>query len=647
MQGSARLGFPTVLVLAGVPVGTGVGMPCVGQSGSTQPAWMPGSCFHTPSHCPQEGRPTVPAPAYGGPISVSCHSPDRCPQNVPAREAAEGPSRSGSGALQARRAEPTPQAPCAPRPKPKTVSELLREKRLREARARRAAQGPVVLRPHLLVTSPVILQPPLLPASPGALAAGLAGSRPALPGVGAPAATSTSAPGSWASANKRPPILQALAIAPAPTLGPGQVPGSCHPRSLGHSQAPATCRKQGLPEAPPFLPAAPSPTPLPVQPLGPMLAPATPSSGLHTASSTPLPVTWLLTAQGGLLVTVSPSLTETQTGQGLANTDMEPGPPCRTDLTTLSTPPPAHTPAEVARAPEGPSSPGEAHVARETAPQADRPEAGPSQQPPHNGAGPGGTPASPSEPREPRVPLDIERQPPPQLGPEKGALDLGLLSQESETAVRAWLQGPRGVCVPSLRSPLPYQPPALGSLRVLSCLLLRKQALERRAAALEPLPGQLQRSPAYLLLKARFVAAFTLPALLATLPPQGVLTTLSAARASPESEDSDLGDQERSDGHRQPVEVGGRARSPCPSGCPCLAVGGGQGRGRGREQVEVVARSPAGEEEAVSPPQPSGVWTGRVHGAAAASPPLSAGVGVSGRDLLTLGASRGDTLGRP
>lgn len=198
-----------------------------------------------------------------------------------------------------------------------------------------------------------------------------------------------------------------------------------------------------------------------------------------------------------------------------------------------------------------------------------------------------------SEPGEPRVPLDVERQPPPQLGPEKGALDLGLLSQESETTVRAWLQGPRGVCVPTLRSPLPYQPPALGNLRVLSCLLLRKQALERRAAALEPLPGQLQRSPAYLLLKARFVAAFALPALLATLPPPGVLTTLSAAaRASSESEDSDLGERERSDGHRQPVEVGGPLpaplRLPLP-GCGCEACPELQGRGLGREPVEVAA----------------------------------------------------------
>eukprot|EP00070_Physeter_catodon_P046673 XP_028353567.1 snRNA-activating protein complex subunit 4 isoform X2 [Physeter catodon] len=71
-------------------------------------------------------------------------------QSVPARGAArKSTCHVGSGGPQACRAESTPraapQAPCGPRPKPKTVSELLREKRLREARARKAAQGPVVL----------------------------------------------------------------------------------------------------------------------------------------------------------------------------------------------------------------------------------------------------------------------------------------------------------------------------------------------------------------------------------------------------------------------------------------------------------------------------------------------------------------------
>lgn len=139
---------------------------------------------------------------------------------------------------------------------------------------------------------------------------------------------------------------------------------------------------------------------------------------------------------------------------------------------------------------------------------------------------------------------------------------MDLLSPESEAAVREWLRGRRGVSVPPLESRLPYQPPALCGLRALSALLLRKAALEHRAASLVPggtgaphaslgqVRRRLQDSPAYLLLKARFLAAFTLPALLATLPPDGVPTTLSVAtRADLESEDDlGLGESELTDG---------------------------------------------------------------------------------------------------
>ena len=150
-------------------------------------------------------------------------------------------------------------------------------------------------------------------------------------------------------------------------------------------------------------------------------------------------------------------------------------------------------------------------------------------------------------------------------------------------AVREWLGGLRGVCVPPLGSRLPYQLPTLCSLRALSGLLLHKKALEHRASSLGPsgaagalqaslgcVRRQLQDSPAYLLLKARFLAAFTLPALLATLSPPGVPTTLSAAvRADPESEGEELeliSDQSPQAGPAAtaPVQVGGPGHSACP-----------------------------------------------------------------------------------
>lgn len=508
-----------------------------------------------------------------------------------AREAAgrsAGPR--GSGGLQTCRAEAPPQAPppapCGPRPKPKTVSELLREKRLREARANKAARGPVVLPSQLLVSSPLVLQAGLPLASQGL-------AKPALAGPGAPAAASVGpsgaqasasdlgppAPQPWASAAVSVEAAQVAAASGAPHLGSSPVPA----RGLGQSQAPATSRKQGLPEALPFLPAAPSPVQLPIQPLRLMPALGTHRGGPQLAASTPLSVTWVLTAQGllpvpmpalvglpgpagtsdpkGLSVAPSPSLTETRAGQGPTDTDRESAPAPETDLATPSPPLPPQGSAEVdgsaAHAPGGLSSPGEGCAAGEMASQAavlaDPPGAGApcaSRPPLPSGVGREGAPPSLSEP-------GLERTPAAQPGPEKGGLRLDLLSQESELAVREWLGGLRGVCVPPLRSRLPYQPPTLCSLRALAGLLRHKEALERRAASAGPLQAslgrvrrQLRDSPAYLLLKARFLAAFALPALLATLPPPGVPTTLSAAeRADSDSEDQDPEELELVGGH--------------------------------------------------------------------------------------------------
>ncbi|XP_063492820.1 snRNA-activating protein complex subunit 4 isoform X3 [Symphalangus syndactylus] len=563
--------------------------------------------------------------------------------NVPAQEASKSASHKGSRRLASSRVERTlpqasPLAPSGPRPKPKTVSELLQEKRLQEARAREAARGPVLLPSQLLVSSPVILQPPLPHTPHGRPAPGPTVSNVPLSGPGAPAAAKPGTSGSWHQAgtsakDKRLSTMQALPLAPAftgaegtapaasqaPALGPDQISVSCPESGLGQSQAPAASRKQGLPEAPLFLPAAPSPTPLPIQPLS-----LTHVGGPHVAASVPLPVTWVLTAQGllpvpvpavvslprpagtpgpaRLLATLLPPLTEARVAQGPrapalssswqppANMDTEPEHSCRTDPSAPPTHAPSQSPAEV----DGSVALvlGEAQVAREIpeprrSSQADLPEA----EPPWSGrlpalggvipaSEPGGTPGSPSGTQEPRGPLGLEKPPLPQPGPEKGALDLGLLSQEGEAATQQWLGGQRGVRVPLLGSRLPYQPPALCSLRALSGLLLHKKALEHKAtslvaggeaerpagalqASLGLVRGHLQDNPAYLLLRARFLAAFTLPALLATLAPHGVRTTLSAAsRAGSESEDEDLlSELELTDRDRQP----GCTTATCPT----------------------------------------------------------------------------------
>ncbi|KAM6243884.1 snRNA-activating protein complex subunit 4 [Porphyrio hochstetteri] len=140
---------------------------------------------------------------------------------------------------------------------------------------------------------------------------------------------------------------------------------------------------------------------------------------------------------------------------------------------------------------------------------------------------------------------------------EKNLLDLSLISLEDEGLVKEWLSGKQGVQVPSLQTRLPYLPPFLCNLKTLSKLLLQKAALEEQAACLLPSASQdagtgagldairelvqqkLGNNPAYLLLKARFLAAFTLPAVLATLPPPKVTTTLSASRKQYEESDEE------------------------------------------------------------------------------------------------------------
>ncbi|NXB71174.1 SNPC4 protein, partial [Donacobius atricapilla] len=140
---------------------------------------------------------------------------------------------------------------------------------------------------------------------------------------------------------------------------------------------------------------------------------------------------------------------------------------------------------------------------------------------------------------------------------QNNLLDFSLISLEDPELVKEWLSGKQGVQVPSLQTRLPYLPPFLCSIKTLSKLLVQKAALEEQAASLLPseasgdggtgdvfraigelVQQKLGDNPAYLLLKARFLAAFTLPAVLATLPPPRVRTTLSAA-VRKEDEESD------------------------------------------------------------------------------------------------------------
>ncbi|XP_054853260.1 snRNA-activating protein complex subunit 4 [Eublepharis macularius] len=138
---------------------------------------------------------------------------------------------------------------------------------------------------------------------------------------------------------------------------------------------------------------------------------------------------------------------------------------------------------------------------------------------------------------------------PSPLREEKVTPDYSLLSLEDVGAVKEWANGGSVARAPLLEANLPYLPPFLCSLKTLSTLLLSKETLERTAMHLVAPEGQqedsqkldlnalremvrhrLKDNPAYRLLKARFLAAFTFPAALAALSPSRGTTTLSGER---------------------------------------------------------------------------------------------------------------------
>ncbi|KAM7144238.1 snRNA-activating protein complex subunit 4 isoform 2-T3 [Macrochelys suwanniensis] len=167
----------------------------------------------------------------------------------------------------------------------------------------------------------------------------------------------------------------------------------------------------------------------------------------------------------------------------------------------------------------------------------------------------------------------------PTPSPEKNLLDVSLLSLENEASVKEWLKGKRGIPVPALETSLAYMPPFLCNLKTLSRLLLQKKTLEQHVSCLGTseerkdggagvdLPAvrelvwrKLGDNPAYLLLKARFLAAFTLPAVLATLPPPTVTTTLSSScqQCSESEEEESPTDKELMEAEscgKEPAEV--------------------------------------------------------------------------------------------
>ncbi|NXQ25967.1 SNPC4 protein, partial [Alaudala cheleensis] len=512
------------------------------------------------------------------------------------------------------------------RQKPKTVSELLQEKRFRESQAKKAMKRPLLLVPQVMVSGPLVIQQPPQPI----ILSAAAGSNPAAAAwtdsqvQSSPVPTRTPAAG---SASAPVPENHSSAVPEA-----GESPGCSQGTDLQSRKklkekasgplslsTPVSCelKSNGLQQRPVSL--------LPALVTPPAASPGIPNSIL--------PFKWVVTPQGLLPSTVQPVVGVPQEMPAAAGTSQ-----CQTTGTSNGnvsglggTPEPAAAkPPHPSRTEtKGPNSqlggvplgnaadqptvflpvilgnPGGSSMAPDSSAAASPalfalvlPQTHP----------PGSTQGSDSQPvlgfpsmgrssdsittnrssfnegslrpgaaaRHSRVPRSSGAQArrhraiaskrpsadvPPQPSTSRAdntLLDFSLISLEDERLVKEWLSGKQGVQVPPLQTRLPYLPPFLCTIKTLSKLLVQKAALEEQAASLLPseangdrgtgdvfhaigelVEQKLGDSPAYLLLKARFLAAFTLPAVLATLPPPRVTTTLSACRKEDEESDDE------------------------------------------------------------------------------------------------------------
>ncbi|NXP57254.1 SNPC4 protein, partial [Chloropsis cyanopogon] len=546
--------------------------------------------------------------------------PARSPQQVFKRPPASRAWDSATGALES--CAPAQGAPPAQGQwqKPRTVGELLQEKRLRQSQARAAMQRTVLVAPQVLVSGPLIIQHPPQLIIPSALA----GSQPAAAAgthiqvQGSPVPTRTSAAG---SASVYVPENHSSAVpetgeSPAGSQGTDLQSNEELKEASGTNKlslsTPVTCELQSN---------GPQQRPLSLLP-----ALVTPQAAPPVIPSTILPFRWVVTPQGLLTSAVqtvvavpqgmpaAPGVSQVQTAvtstgnvSALGRTPVpaEANPPhpssaetkgpssqlagvplgkAAEQCTVLSPVTSVSAGCTVSSVPAGaPACSDGSSVAPDSsaAPAASpalRAMVLPQKQPPGSAQGSDCQPVpslsslgrSRSSARSGARALrnrPIACKPPSADGPpqpstssaQSNLLDFSLISLEDQGLVKEWLSGKQGVQVPSLQTRLPYLPPFLCTIKTLSKLLVQKTALEEQAASLLPpeargdegtgdvfhaigelVQQKLGDNPAYLLLKARFLAAFTLPAVLATLPPPRVTTTLSAGgNALEESDDEE------------------------------------------------------------------------------------------------------------
>ncbi|NXP02416.1 SNPC4 protein, partial [Thinocorus orbignyianus] len=512
------------------------------------------------------------------------------------------------------------------RQKPKTVSELLREKRLRESRAKKAMQRTVFVAPQMLVSGPLIIQHPPQQIIPSPQA----GSTPAAAGCTnsqvqcAPAALPAFTP---LAGSTSPAVVLENHSSSVPEIG--KSPASSQGTEL---QSNKELKEEALAMVPVGIDSGTTnlslstPVTCELNNSGPQQGPVnvlpalvTPQVGSRLIPNSILPFTWVVTPQA-LLPTTGQTVVGVPHPQGLPAAAVRSQ--CQTTVTStgnvcsLAAPPApagATTPQPSGSETKAPSAqlaePSGKTTNHSTLTSVSLGNTTSSLSPAMPVCSGGFSRASDSSAAQAALPADgsvlravllpqtqlaantqgadsqsvnsecfaaqalknrpIASKPPaaqPAKSPshptassvEKNLLDFSLISLEDEGVVKEWLSGKQGVQVPSLQTRLPYLPPFLCNIKTLSKLLLQKAALEEQAACLLPpdasqgegtrvdlqaimelVQQKLGDNPAYLLLKARFLAAFTLPAVLATLPPPKVATTLSASRKQHEESDEE------------------------------------------------------------------------------------------------------------
>ncbi|NWS85627.1 SNPC4 protein, partial [Toxostoma redivivum] len=501
------------------------------------------------------------------------------------------------------------------RQKPKTVSELLREKRFRESQAKKAMQRTVLVASPVLVSGPLIIQHPpqqIIPsAQAGSKPAAAAGTESQAQGSPVPTRTSTAGSASALVPKNHSSAVPETGDSPGCSKGTDlqsmvplglesgtnklslSTPLSCELKNNGPQQTPVSL----LPAL--VTPQAASPViPNSILPFKWVVIPqALLPSAVQTVVSVPqgMPAAagdsqgqtnvtsnGNVSALGGTLVPAGanpphPISAEIKgPSSQLAAAPLEKAADKSTILLPLTSVCPGSTTSSVSAAPpacsDGSSMAPESSAAPAVPPAASpavcaivvpqtQPPAstqGSDSQPVPRSSGCSGAQELRSRPVASKPPsADVPPQPSTSSA-ENNLLDFSLISLEDEGLVKEYLSGKQGVQVPSLQTRLPYLPPFLCNIKTLSKLLVQKAALEEQAASLLPseasgdggtgdvfhavgelVQEKLGDNPAYLLLKARFLAAFTLPAVLATLPPPRVTTTLSASRKQHEDSDDE------------------------------------------------------------------------------------------------------------